>query len=704
MPHTYKLNALVIAILAASQPFAYAQGSETLPASSDIETIRVTSAAGFEQNIADAPASISVITAEELNKKSYTNVLDAVKNIPGVYVTGGGGMGDISIRGMSAGYTLYLVDGRPISSGRNVNTNGTDGGKQIGLPPISMIDRIEVIRGPMSSLYGSDAMGGIINIITKKSTGEWAGTINTEWTHSLNDMSNDEQKVDFTAGGALVDGLLGMQVTGSWVGTDESDFNANSTKSDASKPEGKNKEVGVKFILTPDESNDIAVSYNKARREFTHTPGKSIAATVTDRNGNVSNNTASHSQYEKDILVLSHDGRYDNWMLNSYLQYDTSENVSTSADNEKKETQTTLNTQGTTFMGDHVVTFGGQYKKEKLVNETNGLLVSGVTGAEREMTRWLAAIYAEVEWNLTQDFAVTTGLRYNDDEYFGSHFSPRIYGVYHLNDNFTLKGGVSTGYKQPSLPQATEGFGQGTGGAGSKNTDVNGKSISRALIIGNKDLKPETSTSYEVGFAYDAPAQGLNTSLMLFHTLFEDKIAEDRFCTSPNAIDNNDKPNYDCSFGGNTYYFLSSYKNIDKAEMQGVELTLDYDLTDTLDFSAGYTYTKSKQKTGDFKGQPLNKTPKQMLNLGLDWQTNDDLASWIQYNYRGKTSDYLSRTSMGEGTPGYGFFDAGLTYRLNPRATAKLGVYNLTNKKVTNEDYGVVLDGRRVNLGLSVDF
>ena len=79
-----------------------------------LNTVVVT-AAGFEQNIAEAPASISVISREELEKKAYTDITDAVNNIPGVYVTGGGKAQDISIRGMSPAYTLYLVDGKPVS-------------------------------------------------------------------------------------------------------------------------------------------------------------------------------------------------------------------------------------------------------------------------------------------------------------------------------------------------------------------------------------------------------------------------------------------------------------------------------------------------------------------------------------------------------------------------------------------------------------
>lgn len=659
----------------------------------------VSSAAGFEQNIADAPASISVISSEELGKKSYANVLDAVKNIPGVYMTGGGSMGDISIRGMSAGYTLMLVDGRPISAGRSVNTNGTDGGKQIGLPPLSMIERIEVIRGPMSSLYGSDAMGGVVNIITKKATAEWSGNINTEYTKSYNDVSNDEQKVDFVAGGAIVEDLLGLQVSGSWYGTDESDFATFDNKASASKPDGENKEAGIKLSLTPNQENDISLSYNSATRDYKHNVGKSL--TELDKQGKQNKDTST--RYEKDIYALTHDGRYDTWLVNSYLQHDVSENVSNMADNEKKETHTTINSQATTFINNHTLTFGGQYKKEEVINATNGL-IGVINGAPKKMDRWLASLYAEMEWSLTSDLSVTTGLRYNDDEYFGSHWSPRIYSVYHLTDDFTLKGGISTGYKQPSLTQSTEGFGGVTGGPGSINKDSSGKPISRALMFGNPNLKPEESTSYEFGFVYDDQEAGINTSVMLFHTVFDNKIAESRSCDSGLPDRSNDIAKYKCEFAGNEYLYLSTYENIDKAQMSGVEATFDYNLTQSFRLSPGYTYTKSKQKSGDFKGQPLNKTPKHMLNLGLDLQATDKLNLWSQFNYRGKTSNYLSRTEMKEATPGYGFLDAGLAYKLNPRATAKFGVYNIANKNVSGEDYEAVLDGRRVNLGLSVDF
>ncbi|MAP76111.1 TonB-dependent receptor domain-containing protein [Halopseudomonas aestusnigri] len=650
----------------------------------ELQPITVVTAAGYEQNIADAPASISVITREQLEKQSYSDVTDAVRNIPGVFVTGGGNMQDISIRGMDDTYTLYLVDGRPISAGRMVNTNGADGGKQIGLPPISMIERIEVIRGPMSSLYGSEAMGGVINIITRRGGDEWAGSISTEYTGAMNDISSDSQQADFYLAGPIIQGLLGAQFTGTYVGTDESDYIGGGDAA-ASMPESTRKQGGAEFYLTPNEQNRFSLGYTASELKYTHTPGKSIAADADP----------STYRYEKDVYVFSHDGNYGDLIINSFLQHDVSDKPGTGST--KQEEVSLLNTQASYFWGDHVVTFGGQYKQEEFVDETNGLLTSNIPGAVKSVDRWIAALYTEVDWALTDDLSVTTGLRYNDDELFGGELSPRLYGVYRLNPEWVIKGGVSTGYRQPTLSDATEGFGRGTGGGGSPAPHP------RALIIGNPDLKPETSTNYEIGYVYDNAELGLNTSAMLFHTQYKDKIAEDRFCESPNG-DRGDPATWTCGFGGNNYYFLSTRKNISEAVMQGVELTFDYRFQPNWNLSSSYTFTRSEQKSGEFKGEPLNRQPRHMLNGLLEWDVNARLNAWLQGNYRSKTSDYMGRTSMSDGTPGYGFVDIGAGYRLTDNVNVKAGLYNVANKEVTNDSYGVVLDGRRLTVGMTVDF
>lgn len=675
------LPTLATVILLTGSPLALAQEQQTM------ETVVVT-ASGHEQNIADAPASISVITREELEKQSYTNITDALKNIPGVYVTNGGNMQDISVRGMTASYTLTLVDGRPISAGRSVNTNGADGGKQIGLPPLSMIERIEVIRGPMSSLYGSDAMGGVINIITRKATDKWRGSVGTEYTHSFNDISNDGVGVNGFVSGPLVPGLLGLKLNGGYTGFKESDY-IGGDDGQASRPESKRRNGGFEFVLTPNKDNTITMGLNKARQDTTHTPGRSIEPTATG--------TPSEYRFDKDIFMLTHDGRYGNLMVNTYYQRDVSDKVQELT---KKETTNILNSQATYAFGNHVATFGGQYKTEEVVNETNGLLTALPGVGVRSADRWIAAVFAEVDWGLTDKLSLTTGLRYNKDEFFGGHLSPRVYGVYRHSPQWTFKGGVSTGYKQPSLAQSTAGIGSTTGGGGWQAYAPN----NRGLIVGNPDLKPETSTSFEIGTAFSSADNKLNTSLMFFHTDFKEKIAEDRYCTSPNASNNNDYANWSCNYGANRYYFLSTNKNIDEAQMQGIEATLDYRFTPALKLSSSYTFTRSEQKSGANAGQPLNKQPRHMFNALVDWQVNQKLSAWVQANYRGKTSDYLSRTSMADGTPGYGLIDLGVVYRIDKNTRVKAGLYNVANKKITNETYGAVLDGRRLTIGMNVDF
>jgi len=672
-----RLSLLASAIALAGGSASVWSQSESV---TELDEIVVT-AAGFEQNIAEAPASISVISGEELRKRTYDDISDAVKDIPGLYINGGGNSRDVTIRGMTEEYTLYLIDGRPVSAGRNINTNGNDGGKQIALPPASMIERIEVIRGPMSSLYGSEAMGGVINIITKKTTDSWHGSVSTEYTKSLSDLNEDEQQATLFASGPLIPGLLSAQVSASWEGAEESHFIGEDDNAE-SMPDKDERQGSAKLVLTPDQSNTYSFSYTSSKLDYKHHPGVSI-----DEDAD-----ATSYVYEKDVYALTHEGHYGNLTLNSYLQHDVSERIDA---DEKKEEITTVNSQANWLLGRHMLTFGGQYKYEDLVDETNGL-IGTIDTATAEADRWLAAVFTEVEWSVAENLNVTTGLRYDDDELFGGHLSPRVYANYFLTPEWTLKGGVSTGYKQPSLTEATEGFGRGTGGSGSP------VDYPRALIIGNEDLDPETSINYELGLVWDSPALGISASATLFYTRFDDRIAEDRVCEA--AGDRNDASTWSCYYQGRNYYFLSRYMNIDESMMQGLELTLDYDITSTLTFSSSYTYTESEQLSGEYEGEPLNQVPRHMFNAGLDWQASGKLGVWLDANLRGKTSDYLSRTSMADGTPGYGFVDVGMTYQLTPQARVKAGIYNVADKEVTTESYGVVLDGRQLNLGLAVDF
>ena len=173
------LRVALLSLTALSSP-ALVLAQETPPSTLVLDEIVIT-AAGFEQNVEDAPASITVITAEELGKGNIRSLSDALREVQGVVTTGIANEEDISIRGLPGQYTLILIDGKRQGT-RESRTNGSSGFEQSFIPPVSAIDRIEVVRGPMSSLYGSDAMGGVINIITKPVSDTWSGSITGEVT------------------------------------------------------------------------------------------------------------------------------------------------------------------------------------------------------------------------------------------------------------------------------------------------------------------------------------------------------------------------------------------------------------------------------------------------------------------------------------------------------------------------------------------
>ncbi|MFC7205826.1 TonB-dependent receptor plug domain-containing protein [Comamonas endophytica] len=158
----------LLTLLAAACAAANAQ---TASAPSAALSEVVVSASGFEQELKQAPASISVVTRKELETKNYRDLAEALQGVEGIDVMGGtgktGGL-DISIRGMPSDYTLILIDGRRQNVAGDVTPNGYGAALNSFMPPVSAIERIEVIRGPMSTLYGSDAMGGVVNIITRK--------------------------------------------------------------------------------------------------------------------------------------------------------------------------------------------------------------------------------------------------------------------------------------------------------------------------------------------------------------------------------------------------------------------------------------------------------------------------------------------------------------------------------------------------------
>ncbi len=652
-----------------------------------IEVIVVT-ASGYEQNLLEAPATISVISAEELKKKSYTDVTDALKHVAGVQIMGGGVEQSIMVRGMSSDYTLFLIDGKPAQSNEAFGLNGTQAGTPIHfLPPIEAIERIEVIRGPASSLYGSDAMGGVINIITKKVHNEFNGSITSEYSRadSSNKVNEDGNQTSLYLNAPLIKNVLSLQLTGAVQNQQESLF-LGGDDSAASDPDYSKKNVGSKLGWQLDKENVLTLGHSYTEQERTATPGKSIAA----------DSEATYNKSIKNNYFVTHDGSYGSLLLKSYLNYDSTKNptrVNETTGNGISFDVLTVNSQASYFFDKHSLSAGVSYENESLEDgATNGLREPVVPDANAvvKMERYQYSLYLEDQWQALEDLTLTFSGRYDDNEKFGSEISPKAYAVYNLNDEFVLKGGVTSGFKAPSLRQSATDFGSTSRGG---------------VIIGNPALMPETSLNYEIGLGYHNAAQELSGSLTAYQTNYNDKINRTgRVCLQ----------NEECYYKGTYYpahqFGYTAYENVDKAELRGVEMTLDYQLLDNLSYRQSYTYTATEQKSGTYAGEPLNDVARHMLNASLDWQALDKLNLWVQTNFRSKTTGRWQTGTSGSASngvqyPAYAFTDLGLMYKPQDQLSLKAGIYNLGNKEVTSEEnFAYILDGRKLVLSFTYNF
>ncbi|QHD50706.1 ligand-gated channel protein [Vreelandella aquamarina] len=619
----------------------------------------VVTASGFEQQISSAPASISVISREELERGHYQNVTDALRDVPGVVVTGGGrgdNGNDISIRGMPSQYTLILVDGRPQSS-RESRPNGDAGFEQDWLPPLQAIERIEVVRGPMSTLYGSDAIGGVINVITRKVADSWHGNIQLDTVLQEDSASGDSRQANFYLSGPLVGERLGLQLYGRTSERDEDDI-------EYGYEEKSLQSLTARLSLAASDNHDFT-----AEAGITEQDRRSLVGRSGPVDGCRGGCTDSIGEYTNTHVAVTHSGRFDWGTSETFVQRERSENQSRNIE----ITNITAKTSALIPLGMHMVTVGASWEEESLDDSSTNQISDRQT---IENSQW--ALFVEDEWMLTDARALTGGLRLDDDDNYGSHLSPRLYSVWNMTPEWTLKGGVSTGYRSPNLREITPDWGQVSRGGN---------------IYGNPDLEPETSLNKEIALLYGNDA-GLNGSLTLFHNDFEDKITR---IACPTDI---------CRDGANDFGSDPTYRvNIDDAVTQGVEASLGAPLTDTLALTASYTFTDSEQKSGEYAGEPLTQLPRHQVSATLDWDVNARLSQWTKVTYRGEESQPTTGPSQSAiVAPSYTFVDAGIGYQLNDSTTVNAGIYNLFDERITYDEYGYVDDGRRVWLGLNVAF
>jgi len=612
----------------------------------------VVSASGYEQKITEAPASISVIGREELQQKSYANLADALEEVEGVDVrqgTGKTGGLNISIRGMPSKYTLILIDGRRQNAPGAVAPNGFSETSTSFIPPLSAIERIEVIRGPMSTLYGSDAMGGVVNIITRKVGTEWTGTVGLEHTFQENRDYGESSKTNFYTSGPLIDNLLGLQVRGSFYDRKASDltFNDDSTVSrrGAAPVEGEVYNLGSRLTLTPNENHDISLDVERGVQRYNNDEcqlgnldgfdsGSDTTGCTTVNEAKV-NGYTDEQRFVREQVALSHTGRFELGTWDTSLMRSETETFGRTVpgnvrgdsydapyealiigdDRELKSVSTILDSKFTAPIGDaHILTLGGQWWKQELSD----------TVALTDFEQTIKSVYLENEWRIIDSLALTVGARYDDHETFGGHVSPRAYLVWNADDNWTLKGGVSKGFKAPDPDELHAG--------------INGiTSQGQSKSIGNPDLKPEESTNTEIG-AYFDNHNGFNANLTLFHTQFKDKLGNGDPVMDPLCAGNPRSSGVPANHCAWTI-------NIGEAVTQGVEAAARWQFAPAWSISGNYTYTDTYQKSDEAnnQGAPLTNTPLHMAHASLNWNATDRLSLYFKGEYRSERARFNKR-------------------------------------------------------------
>ena len=666
---------------------AQKEGYETAPV--------VVTASGFEEDVRFAPASISVIKADEIAQRGYTDLRQVLDMVEGVDTFGATGRFDtpaVSIRGMDDGYTLLLVDGVAqvgpgIAGGMMRSFNQL---ANTSLPTPSQIERIEVVRGPMSTLYGSDAMGGVINIITKKVTDEFHGSVSVGSILETTDDKSNTMKYNFNVAGPITRGKVGMQMRGSYLKRGPSAFGVDKEKRDYD-----NWNLGTRVTYTPAAGHsyylDIDRGQNMRDGDFAQRgkmkppspPAPPNAHVETKLDGDVA------QRFDRMKIVLGAEnkvGKEGTWtntlsFLHNEMHLDADMTgtakpsflplaipIRSSIRNNVKNDFVTFDTKYVTPLGDdHTLAVGARWQREgvdyHLMRQMSPISLSMLPPLQQAMFRNMMrqrssndngslsrsswALYGEDTWALTKKLVFTYGLRYDHPEDYDDNLSPRGYLIYMPNRNFTVKGGVATGYKAPTMLQSAP-------------VDIH-LNITGEIYRGNTGLKPEKSTTEEIGFYYHNE-HDTDAHVTFFHTDFKNKI------------DLSDAVNV-VGIGA-----VRTYENVGKARIHGVEVGTKFAIAPKVTAGLNWTLLTSQIKSGKNVGQPLRSTPKQAVNLKLDWMPTDATDVWLSAQYR--SGMYRSKQAAGIASHYRPFtvLNMGVTHKLRDGLSVQFAVNNLLNR------------------------
>ncbi len=582
-----------------------------------------------------APAALSVVTRRQIEARGADNLLDALRGETGVSLQGRaiGGRKVLSLRGMDSKHTLFLVDGRRVGA-----SDGVIGHSDFQYDWIAMedIERIEVVRGPMSVLYGSEALGGVVNVITRAPGDTWRGSASVEGSKAEGGRGGDGQRLALQVDGPLAPGS-GLFLRAGAAAT-QLDALASRTDPMISELEGREKE---------DAWLGLAWRGKDQRVDFEHRTGREQReAAARERSGR----RRYHNTVNNLDRSLSSLGWETAWtgagalpagtgqlrVYRSRIDVENLRSAGVTVNPRQQIEDRVLEGQARLALGANALTGGFEARDESLADP--GL------PAGRSVSR-SRALFLQDELAVTSRFSLTLGMRHDRYRLFGDEWSPRLYGVWQADASWTVKGGYSHGFKAPNLKQIVPG-----GRAEGPNT-----------FLGNPALQPERSRGMELGVDYAAGAT--QAQLMLFDQRVEDLI-EVRL-VAPGAVP-----------GVGTY----TYENLAKARLRGAEASLAQALGGGFALQLSYTYLDARTAAG----QRLDKRPRHSGTVRLDWQH----GPWRAGGYvESSTDQQLPALTAGAAPQSVGavtLIGAQVTRRLSRNLEIALGVRNLSQVQLAD--------------------
>ncbi|HAD03039.1 MAG TPA: TonB-dependent siderophore receptor, partial [Porphyromonadaceae bacterium] len=676
-----------------------------------LQTIVLTAEEQVKQSL-----GASIITDKDLEKLPVVNdISEYVRRMPGVNLTGNSATGQrgnnrqIDIRGMGPENTLILVDGKPVNS-RNSVRYGWRGERDTrgdsNWVPADAIESIEVLRGPAAARYGSGAMGGVVNIKTKKVTNEVHGSVEVFTNQPENSKEGSSHRESFNLSGPIIKDVLSYRLYGNYNKTDADAADINPLTESGSRAAGRegveNKDISGRLAwqINDQQSLTLDTSFGRQGNEYTGDIQNSNAD-ATNPDSSFSNiayvngllGKETNTMY-RDSYALTHEGKWAWGDTKLLAQFDKTKNKRipeslaggpegspNSFDKKTSVLDTTRFNAETNIPLDiflpQALTLGAEWVEDKFSDATSTVQAdaSGLVQLPSDRTHMksrIASAYIEDNFKVTDATDLVLGVRFDDHSKSGSNWSPSLNITQKLGDYFTLKGGIARAYKAPNMYQNAEGYLLFTRGNGCPDTTATASGS--CYLVGNADLKPETSINKEVGIQFEKDI--VNASLTWFRNDYKNKITSGDEVVGTTTV-------------GSTTYHLLEWTNIPKALIQGLEGSVSLDFGN-INWTNNFTYMMdSVNKT---TGNPLSVVPNYTINSIFNYDITDQFDVNFVYTQYGRQkprqfAETRNTTMNTKSVPSYGIAGINVGYKFTDQFSGRLGVSNLFDEQlVRNND------------------